>query len=50
MVVPLAEEPRLDGASFRLRIIPLFGLWWIAGACFIAAAAAGAMAREEDAP
>jgi len=49
VVIRLAEEPRLDGAIFDLRIIPLFGLWWVAAACFVAAAAAGLRSSEEGA-
>jgi hypothetical protein len=50
VVIRLAEEPRLDGAIFDVRIIPLFGLWWVAAACFVAAAAAGLRPSEENAP
>ena len=47
VVITLVEEPGLNGAIFDVRFIPFFGLWWIAAAGFVAAAAAGLRARPE---
>ena len=49
VVITLAEEPGLNGAIFDLRFLPLFGVWWVAAAGFIAAAAAGLRAPPEEA-